>query len=174
MNPSTNIYCGQCDLTFVDVQARLEHIGSSSFHPFCKTCKRRFLNDNALTYHLKCAAPHVTPIQVAEEEMLDGDEILLNWTSAHDASISYLNISENDYWSSSESDSDSSSLISESGSELVSDSENFEHQNDVIILLARTEPASEYRDLLFENLVNSSEISAPFHWCVVCPWDLRR
>ncbi|KAJ7746486.1 hypothetical protein DFH07DRAFT_1063008 [Mycena maculata] len=160
---STKVHCGQCDLYFADVQARSEHIDSSPFHPLCKTCGRFFLNENSLSIHLKCAAPHWP--QREEAEILDGDEILLPWTSNIDIDThpSHLDVSEDnsDYWS-SESEVDNASSTSDSRAEPDSDCES-EYEKDSIISFARTEP---HLDLACHNLsfefkfVNSSEIRA--------------
>ncbi|KAJ6600006.1 hypothetical protein DFH09DRAFT_1303361 [Mycena vulgaris] len=120
----TDVHCNQCDLYFVDVDARSEHVQSSSSHPFCATCSRRFLNENFLSFHLKCAAPHSSgEHEDPETEFLDGDEVLLDWTSKIEEHLSYLNIPEDDYWS-SESDADSSSSTSDWGNDLDSDHES--------------------------------------------------
>ncbi|KAJ7931317.1 hypothetical protein B0H13DRAFT_1858157 [Mycena leptocephala] len=158
---STDVYCRQCDLYFVDVEARSEHIKSSPSHPFCKTCCSHFLNENSLSLHLECAAHHLSPRPSQQaEEILDGDEVLLNWTSGI---ASYLNIpDEEDYWS-SEWDADSNSSTSDSGNELGSDP-GTEH-NDFLVGI---EPGPEYRELLFENFVNSSEIPVHCH-CLGIP-----
>ncbi|KAJ7512384.1 hypothetical protein B0H11DRAFT_1950943 [Mycena galericulata] len=153
---STDVQCGLCDLHFVDVEARAAHIESSPKHPFCETCCRRFLNESCLVVHLKCAAPHWSQ-HGEQDELIDGDEVLLAWTSNVDmeALSSYPNVSE-DYWS-SESDVESSCSTSDSGTELEADREG-DHENDRSILRGDTEPGPEYQDFLFEDSVRSSEI----------------
>ncbi|KAJ7484317.1 hypothetical protein FB451DRAFT_1392881 [Mycena latifolia] len=166
---SVNVHCDQCDLDFVDVEARLEHVESSSSHPFCETCSRRFLNENSLSFHLKCAAPHLSS-EDAEDEVLDGDETLLRWTSDIEEHLSYFNLLglEDDYWS-SESDADSNSSTSDWGNEPDSDHDHdSKFDNECIIVLVGREPSPEYRDLKFENFVNLSEIRASCYWYVMC------
>jgi hypothetical protein len=59
-------------------------------------------------------------------EFVDGDEILLNWSSNHEIEIYLLSFKipedDSDYWSSA-SDADSSSSNSDCGNELDSDRE---------------------------------------------------
>ncbi|KAJ7676467.1 hypothetical protein B0H17DRAFT_124822 [Mycena rosella] len=169
MHLSANVHCAPCDLYFTDAEARAAHIESSATHPLCETCARHFLNENALSFHLKCAAPHLSfedQEEEAEEEVLDGDEILLRWTSDIAEHISYFSIpapEDDGYWS-SEDDADTNSLTSDWGNELDSDSDGESHKFDndwtVDIVFAGAEVAPEYRDLKIEivNLVNSSEI----------------
>ncbi|KAJ6572165.1 hypothetical protein B0H19DRAFT_1065140 [Mycena capillaripes] len=114
----TSPYCRQCDLYFVDAKARSEHIELSPSHPCCETCCRRFLNENSLSLHLQCAAHHLSPGK-EEEEILDGDEVLLAWKGGI---APYLNIPQDDYWS-SDSDADSNNSTSDSETELESNPE---------------------------------------------------
>ncbi|KAF7348607.1 hypothetical protein MVEN_01378500 [Mycena venus] len=159
----SHVYCNQCDLHFVDVEARSEHIESSLNHPFCETCCRRFLNKNALSSHLKFAAPHLC---LEDEEFLDGDEILLSWTSSFALDFNTAeekSWSEEDYWSSG-LDTDSDDSTSDSETELDSEPESEDNRDCTIVLAgAEFEPIPEYPELLFENLVDSSEIPAPCH-----------
>ncbi|KAJ6470249.1 hypothetical protein C8R47DRAFT_760771 [Mycena vitilis] len=107
---STNIYCVQCDIYFIDVQARLEHIEASLSHPSCETCCRRFLNQNSLSLHMKCSTTHLCPGQ-KEEELLDGDDVLIAWSTRESV---YNSTTLKDYWSSQlDSDSDGSTSDSE-------------------------------------------------------------
>ncbi|KAF7338767.1 Protein HIR [Mycena sanguinolenta] len=157
---TTDVYCSQCDLYFVDVVARTEHIESSTDHPHCETCCRRFLNQNSLTLHLKCAARHLPPVS-EDEELLDGDEVLLAWTSGFiPYSIAEEYWPEEDYWSSEFDDDSNDSTTSDS--EPDSEHEG-EHNRDRTTFLMGTESGLEYRELLFENLVDSSDNLAPRH-----------
>ncbi|KAJ6619438.1 hypothetical protein B0H10DRAFT_2163883 [Mycena sp. CBHHK59/15] len=58
-------YCARCDMYFISEQQRSEHVQSSSNHPRCKQCDRRFLNKKTLSamqhltysrYHNYCAS----------------------------------------------------------------------------------------------------------------------
>ncbi|KAJ7863836.1 hypothetical protein B0H14DRAFT_3133908 [Mycena olivaceomarginata] len=179
---TTNVYCIQCDLTFVDVVACSEHIETSTNHPCCKTCCRRFLNQNSLFLHLKYAAPHLSPApQDDEEEVVDGDEVLLSWRSGFmpDVDVEEEYRSEEECWS---EDFDTSSIgsASDSGTELDSEHE-IEYNRDHMILLAGTEPGPEYREWLFENLDDLSGIPAMCHCLLIAdsgvitmPSDKRR
>ncbi|KAJ7096060.1 hypothetical protein C8R44DRAFT_889788 [Mycena epipterygia] len=113
---STHVHCTQCDFYFVDAEARSEHVESSSSHPLCEPCSRRFLNENSLSFRHKCAAPHL-PSKQSEEDLLDGNEVILNWAKdSINESLSYFPIMEDDYWSSESEDADSnSSSTSDSG-----------------------------------------------------------
>ncbi|KAJ7753837.1 hypothetical protein B0H16DRAFT_1690726 [Mycena metata] len=153
---SKAVYCAKCNLHFPDVDARSAHVDSSSTHPICGTCCRRFLNDNTLSVHLKCAQLHLASSQDSDEgEILDGDEVLTSLTSEL---VPYFGIPEDDedYWS-SESDAGSCSSNSDSGTELESDYE-MEQNHDCAISLAASETGPEYHGLSAENFVDSSEI----------------
>ncbi|KAJ6469384.1 hypothetical protein C8R45DRAFT_1105248 [Mycena sanguinolenta] len=162
---TTGVYCSQCDLYFADVVARTEHIKSSNNHPQCETCCRRFLNENSLSLHLKCAARHLPP-ESEDEELLNGDDVLFAGTS----DLVPYSIAEEDYWP--EEDYWSSEFDEDSNDSTTSDSEpDSEHEGernrDRTIFLVEAEPSPEYRELLFENLVDSSDNLAPSHWCVL-------
>ncbi|KAJ7222062.1 hypothetical protein B0H12DRAFT_1078264 [Mycena haematopus] len=116
---TADVYCSQCDLHFADVVARSEHIESSTNHPYCETCCRRFLNENSLSLHLKYAARHM-PLESEGEELLDGDDVLLSWASGP---VSYSTAEE--YWPEEDYDSNDSTT---SDSELDSEHEG-EHSD---------------------------------------------
>jgi hypothetical protein len=42
------LYCSMHDLYFMTKELRAEHIQYSPDHPYCDTCRRRFLNGNSL------------------------------------------------------------------------------------------------------------------------------
>ncbi|KAJ7636876.1 hypothetical protein FB45DRAFT_1056143 [Roridomyces roridus] len=145
------VHCAHCNLHFPDVEARGTHVESSSKHPSCEPCGRRFLNEHSLRVHLECASTHRDDNGDGEED-LHGDDVLLAWSANSDESDSSSFFE--DYWSSeSEMEMDSSSsATSDSGSELDSERDEGDSiHNDGMIFLAGSQPDWEYRDMLLEK-----------------------
>ncbi|KAJ7669406.1 hypothetical protein DFH06DRAFT_183068 [Mycena polygramma] len=151
---STSIYCLQCDLYFIDVQARLEHIESSLSHPSCETCCRRFLNENSLSLHMKCSTTHLCSGQ-REEEFLDGDDVLIAWATRN---LAHLSTSPKDYWS-PQLDSDNDGTTSDSEPDL-----NLDLTSKTVRSYWR---GPNQATLHLGNFVNSSENTATCHCLII-------
>ncbi|TFL00904.1 hypothetical protein BDV98DRAFT_99204 [Pterulicium gracile] len=61
MNSSqAQCYCALCDAHFSTVQSRQTHISTSSEHPECQACGKKFLNQHVLRNHKDLSTAHRT------------------------------------------------------------------------------------------------------------------